>query len=137
MRKESDFLACCVPVTLVSPLWTYCQGHDRVILLTTLIILAGRFFTTRRLDALTILGCLYILLMVFTQAWGALFSHLKVFDPSGLGWIYRIAEYASYAVMLAIAALFVRDSRRPASPASASATAKFVGAIASAKGNVV
>ena len=118
MRKETDFLACCVPVALVIPIWTYAQGHDRVILLTTLIILAGRFFTTRRLDALTILGCLYLLLMIFIQTWDIVFSQLQVFDPSGLGWIYRIAEYSSYAVMLAIAALFVRDSRHPAPPAA-------------------
>ena len=118
MRKETDFLACCVPVALVIPIWTYAQGHDRVILLTTLIILAGRFFTTRRLDALRILGCLYLLLMIFIQTWDIVFSQLQVFDPTGLGWIYRIAEYSSYAVMLAIAALFVRDSRRPAPPAA-------------------
>jgi len=119
IRKERDFLACCVPVALVIPIWTYGWDHDSVILLTTIMILAGRFFTTRRLDVLTILGCLYLLLMVFMEAWGTVFSHLKVFDPSGLGWIYRIAEYSSYAVMLAIAALFVRDSRHPATPASA------------------
>ena len=118
MRKETDFLACCVPVALVIPIWTYAQGHDRVILLTTLIILAGRFFTTRRLDALTILGCLYLLLMIFIQTWDIVFSQLQVFDPTGLGWIYRIAEYSSYAVMLAIAALFVRASCHPAPPAA-------------------
>ena len=119
MRKERDFLACCVPVTLVSPLWTYCQDHDRVILFTTLIVFAGRFFTTRRFDALTILGCLYLLLAVFMRAWSLVFIDLSIFDPTGLGWIYRLAEFSSYAVILAIVVLFVRDSRRHAQPAAA------------------
>ena len=118
MRKANDFLACCVPVALVIPIWTYSQYYDRVILLTPIIFLSGRFFTTRRLDSLTLLGCLYLLLRVFMQAWDVVFAHLNVLDPTGIGWICRLAEYSSYAVMLAIAALFVRDSRRPTPPAA-------------------
>ncbi len=119
MRKEGDFLACCVPVALVIPFWTYDQGHDRVILLTTIIILIGGILTKRRWNALSVLCCLYVVLLTLCNAWSLLAVGLKVFDPTGLGWIYCIAAYSSDAVMLAIAALFVRDSRHAAPPASA------------------
>ena len=118
MRKANDFLACCVPVALVIPCWTYGYAFDQGILLTTIIILFGGILTKRRWNVLSVLCCLYVVLLTLCHAWSLLAVGLNVFDPSGLGWIYRIAEYSSYAVMLAIAALFVRDSRHPAPPAA-------------------
>ena len=118
LRKNRDFLVSCVPVALIVPIWTYSQGHDHVILLPTLILLIGKILTKGHRNALSVLCGLYVVLLTLCHAWSLLAVGLKVFDPSGLGWIYRLAEYASYAVMLAIAALFVRDSRDPAPPAS-------------------
>ena len=118
LRKNRDFLVSCVPVILVIPLWTYSQNHDHVILLPAIILLIARILATRRWNALSVLVCLYVVLLTLCYAWSLLSVSLNVFDPTGLGWIYRIAEYSSYAVMLAIAALFVRDSRRPAPPAA-------------------
>ena len=118
LRKNPDFLVSCVPVILVIPLWTYSQEHDHVILLPAFILLIARILATRRWNVLSVLCGLYVVLLTLCHAWSLLAVGLNVFDPSGLGWIYRIAEYSSYAVMLAIAALFVRDSRHPAPPAA-------------------
>jgi len=113
MRGNRDFLVGCVPVVLMIPIWTYSQGHDQVILLPAYLLLLERICAMRRWNAMTLCGCAYLATKILTAAW-SIMCGLDLFDPTGRGWIYRIAEYASYVVMLAIAALFVRDSRRPA-----------------------
>ena len=116
LRGNRDFLVSCIPVVLVIPIWTYSVGYDHVILLPAFILLAGHILETRRWDALTIAVCACLAVLFFMRAWGLL-SGFGVFDPTGIGWIYRLAECSSYALMLAIAALFVRDSRHSTPPA--------------------
>ena len=115
--RKQDFLSLCVPVVLIVPIWTYCSCYDLVILLPAYLLVYGQVLSERRFAFLKVAGCLLYAEALFAGTW-SLVCGLRVFDPSGLGWIYRTAEYSSYAVMLAIAALFVRDSRHPAPPAA-------------------
>lgn len=112
-KRTGDFLTCCVPVALIVPVWTYCSCYDLVILLPALLLVWDRILSSHGSTVLKAAGCALYAESVFSGVW-SLVCGLGVFDPTGRGWIYRLAEYGSYAAMLALIVLFVRDTRRTA-----------------------
>ena len=117
MRRNRDFLVACVPVVLSIPLWTYSQAHDHVILLPLFIFMSALAFSSRRGmgRGMRIVLAWYCMMVLFTDSW-SLCMGLKLFDPTGIGWIYRLVSMASQTLLIASAVLILdavkENSRR-------------------------
>ena len=111
MRKSRDFFTCCVPVVLAIPIWTYCFGYDRVILLPAFIVLIGRALTLRKFDLLTTLLILYCLTMVvmFSSEMAVGFDFFENTDDIKA---YNIAKIAHFLLMFVMAGLFVYEKHK-------------------------
>lgn len=110
LRRAGDFLLLSVPAVLITPLWTYGQRHDHVILLIWYVV-ALSFAThiesamKRKLwigSFIAILGC-----GVFCAAW-VIGSRLEWFGTHGIGWLYQFAEYVPYLIGAAMLIVLVR-----------------------------
>ena len=70
LRKNRDFLVCCVPVVLAIPRWAHSLAvYDHVILLPAFIILAGKLFSSRRFGVWWLLGVFYCATSGLIELW--------------------------------------------------------------------
>jgi hypothetical protein len=90
---------------------TYSQFHDHVILLPIFIFMAGMMFSARTFGKWGVLCCTYCVLRLFICFWSALTVGFGLLDPSGIGWIYRLVDYAANALLFVFLVFLIREVR--------------------------
>lgn len=118
-RRSNSVLLRFAPALIIFPFWTYSQPHDRVVLgLLYALILSAVFGTgsglfgprERTLFTGVTMGLLFAI--VFTAIW-SLATMFDLFDPSGIGWIYRFIDLLPTYLPGALATwLILKDTRR-------------------------
>ena len=116
LRKNNDFIICCLPVALASSVWTYCGIYDRVILLPVYIVLIGKFLEMQKpwCNGWKMLGGFYVMMAIFIAVWTLKMS-VDPFAPSvQASHALRIARDTSWGLSLVVfIVLFFRKEFRP------------------------
>lgn len=119
-RRSDSVLLRFAPALIIFPFWTYSQPHDRVVLGLLYTLILSEIFGTgsglfgpreRALFIGVTMGLLFAI--VFTAIWsiGAMFD---LFDPSGIGWFYRLIDlFPTYLPGALTAWLILKAARRP------------------------
>lgn len=109
LTRGSSFIQMCVPITVLIPIWTYSQGHDLVILAPWYIMVAIKFIEGGAYSKM-FRGCVgwFVFATLFMWIWSLLMG-AKIFDPTGMGWLYTIIRLANDGCILAMAWIYVYD----------------------------
>lgn len=117
-RQSNSVLLRFAPALIIFPFWTYSQPHDRVVLGLLYALILSEVFGTgsglfgpreRTLFAGVTMGLLFAI--VFTAIW-SLATMFDLFDPSGIGWIYRFIDLLPTYLPGALATwLILKDAR--------------------------
>lgn len=120
-RHADSVLLRFAPALSIFPFWTYSQSHDRVLLGLLYALILSEIFDTnsalfgpraRSLFTGVTVGLLFAVL--FTGIW-IIAQALELFNPSGLGWIYRIIDLMQTCLPSALAIWLILKNacRRP------------------------
>ena len=116
LRKNNDFIICCLPVALASSVWTYCGIYDRIILLPVYIVLIGKFLEMQKpwWNGWKMIGGFYVMMAIFIAVWTLKMS-VDPFAPSvQASHALRIARDTSWGLSLVVfIVLFFRKEFRP------------------------
>jgi len=105
LLRRRDFLTMCVPVVVAIPVWTYSQGHDRVILLIWFLALAGRMVSARGFDKWVMCGLGCFLVDLFMRVWSVV--HVGTAFLSGREWMLYCAQALALVLQFAFVVLFI------------------------------
>ena len=110
VKDRMDFVLLCALVSVIVPIWTYCQCHDYVILLFWYLLWSLMFITNAKCKK-ALLFCMigYVMGDVFTCSW-CLVQGLDLFDPSDVfGRMYGIARRMMDAFCVTMMVLVVHE----------------------------
>ena len=92
------------PVAFFFPLWMYSQLHDKVASWPFVILvglLLPQMIAKRKICVFAVVYILAsVLVGCFCGIWGTCCG-LGIFSPTGIGWVYRVIDYAGAAINLA------------------------------------
>lgn len=117
LRKSPSWAVKLLPPVLIFPIWTYAQGHDLTLHWPFYFLLAESLFgrgpytwSANELKWLKVALC-YLLFSAIPMIVWDFSTQLRWFDPSGLGWIYRLTSYSRLLVLCLTTLCFVKKSR--------------------------
>lgn len=99
LRTSDKWYVRCAPVALLTPLWTYSNSGDGVILLIWYLVVAERAFAAEDGKERS-LWLAYALMLVVTQLFCYFWDSArdaKLFNAAGKGWIYHMVAYGMVA----------------------------------------
>ena len=110
LRRSGDFLLLSVPVALITPLWTYSQRHDHVILWILYVAALGFAMhpSNGRWKRMWLVVFAAMLGSVLFCAFWAIGVRVGVMEPQGIGWLYQLAELAPYLMGVCMLVVLVR-----------------------------
>ncbi len=114
LRKNRDFIVCCMPVMLVIPVWTYSALYDRVILLPVFIILLGHIFDVSKSPNIgRLVRGFYCIIVAFFVTWILLRTFANV-DPVEMKVLLKLVRVSLWAVsVVAFLVFLVRKEFSP------------------------
>jgi hypothetical protein len=117
LRKNRDFLVCCIPVIFVIPVWTYSITYDRVVLLPAYLFLLGQISKVYKPGGRGIIKWYYCATAIFLAVWTFLsWQNLISFVPGEkiLYILFKSERFLEWAVsVLVFLVLLVRKEFEP------------------------
>ena len=118
-RRAQSWVLRFAPALLIFPLWTYSQPHDLSVLLPLYALLAVTVVSEAMPEHPRIIqgiqgGVITLVAITFVKWVWSIGVILHAFDPSGLGWIYRMLDplLMMVAMLCATGCLFLQTNFR-------------------------